>query len=54
MVMDYCGGSLVWAADELGVTPSTLWRWRTTIRQGGTLEYGQRCGSVRGRVVGAA
>jgi transcriptional regulator of acetoin/glycerol metabolism len=26
-VLDYTGGHLSWAADELGVSPSTVYRW---------------------------
>lgn len=35
MVLDYTGGNLGWAADELGVNKTTLWRWIREDNKGG-------------------
>jgi hypothetical protein len=42
MVLDYCEGSVHWAAHEMGIDPSTLYRWRLTLERGDPLDYGSR------------
>lgn len=33
-VLDYTEGDVRWAAQELGIHQSTLWRWRNAMKNG--------------------
>ena len=54
-VLDYCGGQRIWAAQELGVDLSTLWRWivdpRAREPRLGDVRRSRRKAARQGKVV---